>query len=209
MASHPHAGAAGGKLVNPDGSFQLACARRPPNALDYLFLASRLAHLFPQSKIFHRNWYPDWDRNDTRQVEVISGAFFVVRRDVLDEIGLFDEDFFFLGEDIDLCIRVRRSGWQIWYVHDVEILHYGGQSSRQVSIEASILSIRATQTYLKKYFNSFDVYIYLVGMWILCLLKAISYTILSLLKPQKRKKAHHYFELCKWISTARDVQPLS
>lgn len=133
FSRHGDAGAATARLELPDGAVDLACHRgfpTPWNAFTYFF---RLERLFPESRTFagyHQTW-KDFDK--PHEIDVISGACFFVRRKVIDETGLLDEDYFMYAEDIDWCMRIKKAGWKIYYVPDAKIVHFKKRSGRSKS----------------------------------------------------------------------------
>jgi GT2 family glycosyltransferase len=126
----PKLGAATCRIELPSGKIDPACHRgfpTPWNALAYIF---GLEKLFPKLKIFggyHQGWK---NYSSPHEVDVISGAFFMIPRKVIDKVGLLDESFFMYGEDIDWCFRIKQAGFEIWYNREVKILHYKKQSGR-------------------------------------------------------------------------------
>jgi hypothetical protein len=123
-------GAVGPKILYPDGTIQYTCARNLPNLLTGFLDLSGLAYKYPKGRITGSWLMGYWDHNDERNVDAISGACMMVRREVIDRIGLLDEKYFMYGEDIDWCYRIKRDGWQIRYLPTAEITHFAGQSSK-------------------------------------------------------------------------------
>lgn len=128
MDAHPRAGAAGPHILNPDGSLQTSCYPAPtlPRELWYLL---HLDLLWPFAQYPMKRWALD----SARPVDSLLGACLLVRRSALGETGLLDEDFFMYSEEIDLCHRLRQAGWSLHWVPQARIVHYGGQSTRQVA----------------------------------------------------------------------------
>lgn len=130
MDTHPRVGAAGARLLNPDGSLQTSCYPAPTVWREFL----RLFHLnFLNLKSHYR--MDRWDKDQPRRVEVIQGACLLLRKSALDQVGLLDEDFFMYSEDVDLCMRLANAGWHLYWVPQSEAVHYGGQSSSQAAEE--------------------------------------------------------------------------
>lgn len=128
---HPQAGMVGCKILNPDGSLQLACRRSYPTPWIAFTKIVGLARLFPKSPLFGRYNLTFLDPDKVEQVEAISGSFMVTRKDVILKVGGLDQDFFMYGEDLDWCYRIRKSGYQIYYVPDTQIIHFKGESSKK------------------------------------------------------------------------------
>lgn len=128
LDSHPEVGCMSCKLVLSDGTIDPACHRGFPSPWASLTYFLGLEKLFPASRIFgqyHQGYKPMGEIHD---VDCISGAFFLVRREVIDEVGLLDEAFFMYGEDIDWCFRIRKAGYRIQFYPHVSVVHKKHQS---------------------------------------------------------------------------------
>ena len=129
METHPLAGAATCKIKIPNGGIDESSHRGFPTPWNAFSHFSGLEKTFPKSKLFG-GYIQGWKNMDLpHEVDAISGAFLFVRREVGESIGWWDEDYFFYGEDLQFCYNIRKSGYKIYYVPDVSILHYGGVSS--------------------------------------------------------------------------------
>ncbi len=128
MQEHPRIGVLGCRLTNPDGSLQ-ASARMLPGALNKLLHISGLSWRFPKSRFFGRVDFSWWDHAEPRSVGWVVGAFFMIRRSVIDHIGGLDERYFLYFEEIDFCRAVRRAGWDVVFFPGASAVHLGGQSS--------------------------------------------------------------------------------
>jgi len=151
METHPKAGILGPKILNPDGTLQLSCRRSIPTPSVAFYYFAGLSHLFPKSKRFGRYHLTYMDEDETAQVDVISGSFMFVRRDIFDIIGGFDKRFFMYGEDIDLCYRVRQAGYEVWYCPAIKIVHQKGKSSSKRRIRSRIYFYDAMIIFSRKY----------------------------------------------------------
>lgn len=128
---HPKTGAVGCKLINPDGSFQITSRRSLPTPWVAFTKITGLSRLFSRSRIFGKYNLTFLDPDCETEVDVLSGSFMFVRRAVLKDVGLFDEDYFMYGEDIDLCYRIKRKGWKIVYTPTTKAIHYKGESTKK------------------------------------------------------------------------------
>lgn len=138
METHPDVGIVGPRLINPDGSVQQSCRRFPSWRIPF-YRRSLLGSL-PAAKIELAEYLmADWDHNQTRSVEWIFGACLLIRRSVMDKIGMFDERFFLYFEDLDLCRRCWESGNQVIYLTEVEMVHYHQRLSAERSGMLGIL----------------------------------------------------------------------
>jgi N-acetylglucosaminyl-diphospho-decaprenol L-rhamnosyltransferase len=152
LDEHPKSGAVGPKLIRQDGSLDKACRRGFPTPAVALYHFLFLDRLFPRSPRFARYNVTYLDQDKQAEVDSLVGAFMLLRREALDQAGLFDESFFMYGEDLDLCFRIRQHGWQIWYDPDVTVLHYKGASSKQNSSKANYEFYRAMLLFHRKHF---------------------------------------------------------
>ena len=126
----PEAGAAGARILNPDGSLQIASHPKPTLSRE-LWRLLHLDSLWPYAE------YPKtkWDKHQDQEVDVLIGACLLLRKDVLDQVGFLDEDYFMYSEEVDLCYRIQRAGWRLFWVPQAEVVHFGGQSTQQVPTE--------------------------------------------------------------------------
>ncbi|MBU1100652.1 MAG: glycosyltransferase [Bacteroidetes bacterium] len=152
--AHPDAGMAGCKVLNPDGSFQLPCRRSFPGPWTSFTKLIGLGKLFPKSKLFARYNLTYLDENKTYEVDAVSGAFMMIKRDVYNKIGGFDAQFFMYGEDLDLCYRTQKANFKVYYVHSTEIIHYKGESTKRSSIDETNVFYNAMQLFVNKHFSS-------------------------------------------------------
>ena len=152
MEEHPNVGIAGCKVLNRDGTLQLACRRSIPTPRVAFFRLSGLSRLFPQSKVMAEYNLTYTDPEQTHEVGAVSGAFLMVRKKVVEEIGLLDERFFMYGEELDWCLRAKRAGWAVMYYPDAQIVHYKGESAKHNSRKAAIEFYRAMYLFHRKHF---------------------------------------------------------
>ena len=134
MRQQPRVGLAGGLLIGKDGQPEPS-ARCFPSPLNDLLSLSGLAARFPRSRFFGRFDRTWADPQQPADVDWVPGAFCIVRRAAIDQTGFFDERYFLYYEEVDLCRRLRRSGWTIAYWPDLRAEHWGGESSKTVSGE--------------------------------------------------------------------------
>lgn len=127
---HPDGGVCTCKVLLPDGSIDPACHRGFPTPWAALTYFTGLERLFPRSKLFARyhQWYKGID--SVHEIDSPMGAFYMVRRVVIDSVGFLDEDYFMYGEDVDWSYRIKQAGWKIYYYPLVTVLHRKKQSGR-------------------------------------------------------------------------------
>ena len=151
---HDDTGMAGCKVLNPDGSLQLPCRRGFPGPWTSFTKIVGLGKLFPKSKLFARYNLTFLDENETYEVDAISGSFMMLRREVFGITKGFDPQFFMYGEDLDLCYRTQRAGYKVFYVHETEIIHYKGESTKRSSLDETRVFYEAMHLFVKKHFSS-------------------------------------------------------
>jgi len=138
MDVHTDVGICGPKVLNRDGSLQKACRRgvsRPWAAFSYF---SGLSSLFPHSKFFGGYLLNYLDEDAIHEVDGVSGSCMLIRRQVIDQVGMFDERFFAYQEDADYCFQAKKAGWKVVYLPDAQIIHFGGQGGSRVQPYRSI-----------------------------------------------------------------------
>ena len=151
MDAHPEAGGLGVRMLRDDGFDAKESRRGLPTPSVAFYKMSGLCSRFPKSRRFGHYYmgYLPWD--EPAQIEVISGAFCLLRREALDKIGLLDEDFFMYGEDIDLSYRLLKGGYQNWYL-PAKILHYKGESTQKSSFRYVHVFYDAMLIFFRKHY---------------------------------------------------------
>jgi len=152
MKEHPEVGIAGCKVLNRDGTLQLACRRSIPTPEVAFYRATGLSKLFPKSRVMARYNMTYEDPDQAHEVDAVSGAFLMIRRQVVEQIGPLDERFFMYGEELDWCLRAKRAGWSVMYYPEARIVHYKGESTKYNSRKAAIEFYRAMYLFHRKHF---------------------------------------------------------
>lgn len=129
MDDHPQAGALTCRVNLSNGEIDDACHRGFPTPWNSLCHFSGLGKLFPYSKLINGYHLGYQHLNQVHEIDALAGAFMLVRRKAGDQIGWWDEDYFFYGEDLDFCYELKQKGWKIFFVPDVTVVHYKGVSS--------------------------------------------------------------------------------
>lgn len=161
LDTHQDAGAAGCKVINPDGSLQLACRRGFPTPGVAFFKMVGLANLFPKSKKFGAYNLTYLDPDTVAEVDAISGSFMMLRKEILDTVGLLDEVYFMYGEDLDYCYRIKEAGWKIFYVPSTEIIHFKGESTKSVPTMQSIHTFyNAMDIFVNKHYSNRSLFLF-------------------------------------------------
>jgi GT2 family glycosyltransferase len=152
MNEHPEVGISGCKVLNKNRTLQLACRRSIPTPKVAFFRLTGLSRLFPRSKVMAKYNLTYEDPEKTHEVDAVSGAFLMIRKKAVEDIGLLDERFFMYGEELDWCLRAKRAGWAVMYCPSAEIIHYKGESTKYNSRKAALEFYRAMYLFHKKHF---------------------------------------------------------
>jgi len=147
----PDAGMAGCKILNPDGTLQLACRRSFPGPWTSFCKVTGLSNLFPNSRFFARYNLTYLNENETYEVDAISGSFMMIKREAFEKVGNLDEQFFMYGEDLDWCYRMQKTGYKVYYAHNTTIIHYKGESTKRSSIDETKVFYNAMHLFVKKH----------------------------------------------------------
>lgn len=153
MDQHADAGGLGVRMVDGSGRFLPESKRGLPTPLTAFFKVCGLAALFPKSRLFGRYHVRYLDEFQVHSVEVLSGAFMLLRRSVLEKIGGLDEDFFMYGEDIDLSYRILKAGYKNYYFPHTTIIHYKGESTQKGSLNYVKVFYQAMIIFAEKHFT--------------------------------------------------------
>jgi len=151
---HPEAAVVGCRVLNSDKTLQPTCFMFP-SVMNMILSATYLYKLFPQSRIFGRERMSWWERDDIREVNVVTGCFMLVRKEAIDQVGVMDEQFFMFGEETDWCYRFGRAGWKILFTPDAEAIHLGGESCKKVVPEMALQLRASILLFFKKHKNAF------------------------------------------------------
>ncbi len=153
IEAHPEAGGLGVKMIDGSGQFLPESKRGFPSPWVAFCKTFGLSAIFPKSKTFGRYHLGFLDKNETHEVDVLAGAFMLLRRSVLDKIGLLDEAFFMYGEDIDLSYRIVQAGYKNYYFADTTIIHYKGESTKKGSLNYVRTFYQAMIIFARKHFQ--------------------------------------------------------
>ena len=154
MDSHPEAGGLGVKMLDGNGHFLPESKRGLPTPAVAFYKISGLTTLFPHSERFARYYLGHLPDDKTAEIEILSGAFMFLRKSVLDQTGLLDEDFFMYGEDIDLSYRIIKAGYKNYYFPETRIIHYKGESTKKGSINYVMVFYNAMIIFARKHFSA-------------------------------------------------------
>ncbi len=153
MDTHPEAGGLGVKMLDGKGRFLPESKRGLPTPAVAFYKIFGFSKLFPKSKTFGKYHLGFLDKDKTHEVDILSGAFMLIRKAVLDKVGLLDETFFMYGEDIDLSYRITLGGYKNYYFPATRIIHYKGESTKKSSINYVFVFYKAMIIFAQKHFS--------------------------------------------------------
>lgn len=155
MDTHPEAGCAGVKMIDTYGRFHPESKRSFPTPWNSLCKMTGLSKIFPMSPLFARYHLLYLDCNAIHEIDVISGAFMMFRKETLDKTGLLDEKFFMYGEDIDISYRVLKANYKNYYL-PFPILHYKGESTKKDSFKYVQIFYGAMLIFFRKHYPHYN-----------------------------------------------------
>src|SRR3569833_308412 len=136
-------------MLDGAGSFLKESKRSFLLLVTSLYKLAGLSRLFPHSKVFSRYHLGHLDKDKNHEVDVLAGAFMMIRKKVLDDVGGFDETFFMYGEDVDLSYRIQKSGYKNYYFAGTTIIHFKGESTR-----------RGNLNYVRMFYNAMNIFVH-------------------------------------------------
>lgn len=190
----PKAGALGCKLLNSDRSIQTSCIQSFPTILNQVLDSEFLRLRSPKSSLWGVAPLYE-DKREPSVVDAVSGACIMMNRDLFEKIGKFSEDYFMYTEDIDLCYKIRQSGYLNYYLPEATIIHHGGGSSQEAKSNFAVVMMRESMyKFLKKTKGDCYAWCYRMSMLFITLLR------LSLLTSNKLFKLSNKNSLQKWCA---------
>jgi len=186
-------GVMGCRVLNSDCSVQYTCSGFPgsTNLLAQLVCLDK----FKSIPLFQGYRMLNWDRDTERSVSVVSGCFFLVRCSVIRDVGCFDEDFFFFGEETDLCWRIARAGWGVKFSPVGEIIHHGSVSAKKLNYRRDLLLSNAIVRFNFKNIGSFSGLIVFVILFMFNFSRLVCHSIAAPISNDSRVRAVHFFRV--------------
>ncbi len=172
MDEHLDAGGLGVKMIDGSGEFLPESKRGFPSPWVAFCKTSGLSKIFPKSPTFNHYHLGYLDKDQTHEIEVLAGAFMLLRKSVLNEVGLLDETFFMYGEDIDLSYRIVKAGYKNYYFSDTTIIHYKGESTKKGSLNYVRTFYNAMIIFAKKHFQGEQAKLYVFMLYMAIYLRA-------------------------------------
>ena len=204
-----NAGALGVRMIDGSGQFLRESKRGFPSPSTSIFKLLRLVDLFPKSKLFSKYYLGNLDEHQNHQVDVLSGAFMMVDKNVLNTTGSFDEDFFMYAEDIDLSYRIQKAGFKNFYFSESSILHFKGESSTKENLQYINRFYGAMALFVKKHYGNSGANFYSLIIEITIAIKTISTSIINFIKllfASLKKKEIGLNKVSKTVIIADTIQ---
>jgi GT2 family glycosyltransferase len=194
LDAHPQAAAVGPRLLNADGTLQVSASPAPT-------LGRELWRLFHLDQFYPLSQYPEefFKGGDPKIVDVLLGACLLIRAEVNQKIGLFDEDYFMYSEEVDLCERIRKSGAEIHWFGKPVVTHFGGMSTRQASEKMFLELYRSKIKFFRKNYGAFQTNLYKFILWMAAQARIISCKLIGLFSVENRNR---------WSATIKNYQAL-
>lgn len=187
------AGLVGCRIENADGSLQPSCARFP-SLTNLVLMTTYLYRLLPGSRFAGRERMTWWAHDDEREVDVLTGCYLLVRREAYEKVGGFDEAYFFGGEEVDWCFRMRKAGWKRAFTPAARITHFGGGSAGRLGWRLDALQTRAAIRIFRTHYGPATAACAEALLWVFNASRMAAWGAVSLLAGRRRKAARERFE---------------
>jgi GT2 family glycosyltransferase len=193
---HPDVAVVGPRLLNGDGSLQPSCWKFPSPmraVVENIGLASLLPH-HPRFGDYSR-----WAHDEERAVDFVIGACMLVRREVHEQIGGFDEDFFLYSEETDWQRRITDQGWKIVFTPQAQVTHLGGASGASEKVKVNNHFFESLDRYERKHHGLGGLLVLRLAMSLGCLARAVAWTVVMLARPRRRRVARSKVRMNSWL----------
>jgi GT2 family glycosyltransferase len=181
----PEIGAATCLLLNPDGSPQFGSALGETNLLYMLSVETGLYRIFPKNRIWGRPFLSYLDHEKPHELEVCPSAVIVIRREVIEKVGLLDENIFFGVIDWDYSYRIRKYGWKLYFYPFSRVIHYGGKSKKPIRYELLKKDYKSQFYYFHKHYGQFHMFLFRLLIMLSSSIKLLLSLYIDFLKKKK------------------------
>jgi N-acetylglucosaminyl-diphospho-decaprenol L-rhamnosyltransferase len=203
LDDHPQVGALGPKLLNPDGSIQ-SSRRRFPTLATAFFESTILQQWFPRNRVAKHYYMADRSDDEVQEVDWVTGACLLARREAIEEVGLLDEGFFMYSEELDWCRRFKAQGWQIVYLPTARVIHYGAQSSEQVKSFQHVQFQRSKIRYFRKHHGPWQaeaLRLFILSTYLYQLIVEALKWLVRHKRPLRAERVRAYWQVLRRITT--------
>jgi len=179
LDTHPRSGVLGVRLVGRDGSLQPSC-RYFPTPWNLFLWRSGLTRFFPKVRMVDDM---AWDHASSRECDWMPGCYLLVRKEVIDAVGLFDPRYFLYSEEVDFCRRTQQAGWKLTYFGGTTVIHLGGESAKSdavlttAGLQISTLQIESELLYFRKHYGAIGLVGFVVLSWLADGVKVIKWVV--------------------------------
>jgi N-acetylglucosaminyl-diphospho-decaprenol L-rhamnosyltransferase len=200
----PRAAIVGPRLLNSDGSLQQTCVRAFPTILNQCLDADVLHALFPNAALWGQRTLA-LAGSDPRQVDAVSGASLMIRRAVFEQVGLFSTDYFMYAEDMDLCLKAKRSGFETYFVPTATVVHHGGGSSGRTPTTtfSAVMALESQWRFFRKSRSLGYAVLYRGAMFVSSILRLVLLLLLWPIRGLRDRNWYGHYALRKWGARLR------
>lgn len=204
LNANKNCGAVGPMIINGQGKIDPTGARNFPTVLFVFFNVMHLDKFFSKSKLFGRHLMTWWDHKDSRSISCLSGACMLVRREILEEVNFFDEKLPMFFEDLDLCQKIKKKGWNLYYLSTAKITHFQGSCSKKVIHRQTIerMTWKGHDLFFQKYYGRLHLWLHHIVLLYGALLNMIGFVLgfllLLLMKKSVLNFVAKYIEMFKF-----------
>jgi len=209
LGDHPEAGAIGPKLATPDGGIQYDAGRNLPTLSTEFAHTFFLHHLIPRTRLGGSDYIRWWTHEDTRQVGALCGACMVLRRKVVQQVGLLDENFFLYWEDVEWCYRIQQGGWKLTYLPHAEVFHLGGHSMAQNAVNSLHAAFQSSVLFFHKHHGALAANAARALIFCGCVLRILMWLALLPLRKHRQEAKNRlrcYAKTIVWIFAGHSVK---
>jgi GT2 family glycosyltransferase len=186
---HPDAGACGVRMIDGSGKYLPESKRGFPSLTTAFYKLTGITSRFPSSRTFARYYLGHLPEEEINEVDVLAGAYLMVRKEVLDVTGGFDEAFFMYGEDIDLSFRIQKAGWKNYYFPGTQIIHFKGESTKKGDLDYVHMFYKAMSIFVKKHYGRRGAGLFPFFIQVAISLRAIPTAVKTLMRIKRRVPA--------------------
>jgi GT2 family glycosyltransferase len=205
---NPKVGVVGPKTFNADGSLQRSCMRAPSVWISFCRAFALDKTPLGRTPFFGGISMADFDHDTTREVDVLNGAFLMIRRTAMDQVGLIDERFFMYGDDLDWCVRFGKAGWPVVFYPGAEIVHHGGGVTAKAPVYFYVEMHKANLQYFQKHHSRIAQRGFLAALLLHDSIRYVGFSALTLLGPSWRErvgwKAQRSMACIQWILHSKE-----
>lgn len=205
FSTHTDAGAVGVRMLDGTGTFLPESKRAFPSPLVSFYKLTGLSALFPKSSVFNKYALGFLPEKAVHEVDVLAGAFMMVRKSILDTIGGFDERFFMYAEDIDLSYRIQQAGYKNYYLGNISIVHFKGESTQKGSLNYVRMFYEAMRLFVKKHYSGAGAWLVSKGLYAGIMLRQMVAALVLPFYTAHTKQINIFFKKVYLVGNAAQI----